>query len=228
MCKIVATSMEERSKRLQHLLKRNEEMQGLKNSKLDKTCSLPAKTAELFSLYGSSIKREHTQRDTCCIPKLDARRRSLSAGKIVPVSRIHRRFSSVMDTDNNNSFAQLHNLFPSTELLTSSSNFNFLGLHRMSRDGSDADVESICSTTDAKHLFTKKTSTASIDSNGFGRAQTASPTNQLLSSGRQHSNPLSDNERYLSDDEAYRRRRCSLSAMQYYNPIEPGKNLTNV
>ena len=207
-------------------------MHGLKTSKIDKTCSLPTKAAELFSLYGSSIKREHTQKDTCCVPKLDARRRSLSAGKIVPVSRIHRRFSSVMDTDNNSSFTQLHNLFPSTELLTSSSNFNFLGLHRMSRDGSDADVESISSTSDAKHLFTKKTSTASMDSNSpgnsFSRAQTASPTNQLQSSSIQHSNPLSDNERYLSDDEAYRRRRFSLTAMQYYNPIEPGKNLTHV
>ena len=226
MCKIVATSMEERSKRLQHLLKRNEEMQVLKTSRMNKTCSLPVEAAKLFSSYGGSLKREHTQMDT---PKLDSRRRSLSAGKIVPSSRIHRRFSSVIATDNNNSFAQIHNLFPSTELPTSSSNFNFLGLHRMSRDGSDADVESICSATDTKYLFTKRVSTASIDSNSFSRAQTASPTNQLQSSGRQHSlQQLSDNERYLSDDEAYKRKRFSLTSLQYYNAIEPGKNLISI
>ena len=212
MCKIVATSMEERSKRLQHLLKRSEEMQVLKNSRINKTRSLPAEAAKLFSPY---VSREHTQMD---IPKLDGRRRSLSAGKIVPPSRMHRRFSSVIATDNN-SFAQIHNLFPSSELPTSSSNFNFLGLHRMSRDGSDADVESICST--------RRVSTASIDSNSFSRAQTASPTNQLQSSGR-HSLQLSDNERYLSDDEAYRRKRFSLTSLRYYNAIEPGKSLIGV
>ena len=229
MCKIVATSMEERSKRLQHLLKRSEEMQVLKNSKINKTSSLPAEAAELFRSYGSSFKRENTQTEMCHFPKLDVRRRSLSAGKIVPSSQIHRRFSSVIATDNNNSgsLAQIHNLFPSTELLTGSSNFNFLGLHQMSRDGSDADVESICSTTDTRHLFAKRASAASIDSASFSRPQTASPTNQLQSSGRQsrHSLQLSDNEQYLSDDEAYRRKRFSLTSLQYYNPIEPGKSM---
>ena len=219
MCKIVATSMEERSKRLQHLLKRSEEMQVLKNSRTNKTRSLPAEAAKLFSSYGGSVQKEYAQIE---IPKLDSRRRSLSAGKIVPASRVHRRFSSFTATDNNNSFAQIHNLFPSMELPTSSSNFNFLGLHPMSRDGSDADVESICSTTDTKYLFTKRASNASIDSNSFSRAQTASPTNQLQSSAGQHSLQLSDNERYLSDDEAYKRKRFSLTSLQYYNSIEPG------
>lgn len=226
MCKIVATSMEERSKRLQHLLKRSEEMQVLKNSRINKTRSLPAEAAKLFNSYhGGSLQRELAQTET---PKLDGRRRSLSAGKIVPASRIHRRFSSVIATDSNNSFAQIHNLFPSTELPTSSSNFNFLGLHRMSRDGSDADVESICSTTDTKHLFTKRVSCASIDSNSFSRAQTVSPTNQLQSSAGQHSLQLSDNERYLSDDEAYKRKRFSLTSLKYYNSIEPGVSLTGI
>lgn len=230
MCKIIATSMEERSKRLQHLLKRNEEMQVLHNSKSKKAHTLPTGTAGLFSSYGSSmVKKDWMQTDKCNLPKLDSRRRSLSAGKIVPTPTtlaIHRRCSSVIGTDNN-SFAQALHRFASTELPTSSSNSNFPhGLHRMSRGGSDADVESLCSTTDTRHLFTKRISVASIDSN---RTQTTSPTNQLQST--KHSMHLSDSERYLSDDgatpswrtnEAYKRKRFSLTSLQYYNAIEPG------
>lgn len=213
--------MEERSKRLQHLLKRNEEMQVMNSSKANKTRSLPAGAADLFSSYGS-IRRERTQTDTCSVPKLDSRRRSLSAGKIMLSPAMRRRFSSIIATDESNGFTQLHNRFASTDILpTSSSTYNFLSLHRMSRDDSDADVESMCSTTDTKYLFTKRISTASIDSNTLSRTQNISPTNQLQST--KHSLSLSDNERYLSDDEAYKRKRFNLASLQYYNAIEPGK-----
>ena len=235
MCKIIATSMEERSKRLQHLLKRNEEMQVLNNSRINKTRSLPTEAAELFSSYSSSIiKRDQLQTDTSNRSKLDGRRRSLSTGKIVPnptTLTLCRRFSSAID---NISLPQVHNRFASSELPTSCSNLNFMGLHRMSRDGSDADVESLCSTTDTKYLLPTRISTASIDSNSFNRAQTASPTNQLQST--RHSLQMSDNDRCLSDDGgasnfvtngAYRKKRFSLTSLHYYNTIEPGKHLFN-
>ena len=227
--KIIATSMEERSKRLQHLLKRNEELQELNNSRIDKTRSLPARTAELFG--STIIRRDQIQTDGSKLHALNSRRRSLSAGKIVPncaAPPMHRRFSSLITTDCN--FPQVHNHSVSTEFLTSSNNLNFLGLHRMSRNGSDADVESLSSTTDARHLFAKRVSAASIDSIIFSRTQTASPTNH------RHSLQLSDNDRYLSDDggasslstnEAYKKKRFNLASLQYYNAIEPGKYLIN-
>lgn len=219
MCKIIATSMEERSKRLQHLLKRSEEMQVLST---DKTHSLPAGVAaELINPYGSSvINRELTQSEAHTIPKLDYRRRSLSAGKIAPTIGVHRRFSSVTaGTDDNNNFTLLHNRFASTDLPTSCSNLNFLGLHcRVSRDDNDADVESLCSTSE---LFAKRISVTSIDSNSYSRNQSTSPTNHLQST-KQHLSQLSDNERYLSDDEAYKAKRYNLTSLRYCNVIEPG------
>ena len=230
MCKIIATSMEERSKRLQHLLKRSEEMQVL-NQSINKKQSLPAEAVELFSsLGGSMITREQTQSDRHSIPKLDIHRRSLSAGKIAPTSGVHRRFSSyTAPEDTTSSFTQLHNRFASTEIpTTSTSNLNFLGLHRMSRDDSDADVESLCSTTDTKHLFTKRISATSFDSNSFSRAQSNSPTHHSQLQSTKPSLQLSDNERYLSDDEAYKRKRFSLASLRYFNAVEPGKNLISI
>ena len=231
MCKIIATSMEERSKRLQHLLKRSEEMQVLHQS-INKKHSMPTDAVDLFSSLGSSmITREQAQSDRHSIPNLDFHRRSLSAGKIAPTYGVHRRFSSyTAPEDTSSSFTQLHSRFASIELPTAStSNLNLLGLHRMSRDDSDADVESLCSTTDTKHLFTKRISATSIDSNSLSRAQSNSPTNHgQLQFTNKPSLQLSDNERYLSDDEAYKRRRFSLASLRYFNAVEPGKNLISM
>jgi len=222
--KIIATSMEERSKRLQHLLKRSE---GFDMTMIKKR-SLPTSfgsTQELTELLNTN---DQDQADIFKSSGMSLyRRRSSSTGKLVhqPSARaahlVIRRYSSASAADCGS--IQTHNRFLSSELPMSSS--NSLAVHRLSRNSSDADIESLGSITDTRLL--KRRSTASIESTYTGsfRTQSASPTNQLYL----NKFPLSDNDKYLSDDgatpnvkEPHQKRRYSLSSLRYYNVTEPG------
>ncbi|XP_065890203.1 rabphilin-3A-like [Dysidea avara] len=223
--KIVATSMEERSKRLQHLLKRSEGF----DMTVMKKHSLPTgfgSTQELSELLSSN---DQDQADTFKLSGLSLyRRRSSSTGRLIhPPSTtvthsVIRRYSSASAADCGN--IRAHNRFLSTELPMSSC--NSLAVHRLSRNSSDADIESLGSFTDARHLQRLNTvSMESIYTDSF-RAQSASPTNQLHL-------PLSDNDKYLSDDgatpnakETHQKRRYSLSSLRYYSVTEPDEGPT--
>ena len=218
--KIVATSMEERSKRLQHLLKRSEGF----DMTVMKKHSLPTGFGSSQELTELLNNNDQDQADIFKSSGMSLyRRRSSSTGKLVHQPSITttrpviRRYSSASAADCGS--IRMHNRFLSTELPLSSS--NSLAVHRLSRNSSDADIESLESITDTRLL--KRFSTVSMESTYTGsfRARSASPTINKFT--------LSDNDKYLSDDgatpnakESHQKRRYSLSSLRYYSVTEPG------
>jgi len=196
-----------------------------------KAHSLPtrgfASTQELTELLSS------TDQDQAEILKSSGfslhRRRSSSTGRLIhltsttPACPIMRRYSSASATDCGR--VQAHSRFLSSELPISRR--NSLAVHRLSRNSSDADIESLGSFSDAKYL--KRQSNVSSESiyTGNFRAQSASPTNH-------NTFPLSDNDKYLSDDGATPNaketnliRRYSLSSLCYFI-TEPGIHCNSI